>query len=150
MGCNLKKIVGIAGIAAAGLGGAWLVRNRYLFNVCDVTTGESPHYPELRAHVYFALAPAAGNAVEAAIRSFPNWRQIAVSETGTKLQAEVENPITGFLSDVFITLVPLGPRHTRVVIRSKSRLCDKAGDLGENARIIRQLQAKMDSLLIGG
>ena len=64
------------------------------------------------------------------------------------LVAEVEAPFGGFLSEVTITLSPLGPRHIRTVIRSSSKL--GRGDLGENARNIRQAQDAMDLLLIGG
>ena len=150
MGLNAKRIVSVAGIAAAGVGVAWFFRNRYLFTQSDVTTGESPAYPDLRAHVYFAQNPEARNTVEAAIRSLLHWRHVATDEAGTHVWAEVESPVNGFLSDVIVTLEPLGPRHTRVVVRSKSQAGGPVGDLGENARYIRQFQAQMDEMLTGG
>lgn len=145
-----KTLAGAVGALTGLCAAAWLSRNRRLFIVSDVTTGESYHYPELRAHVYFGDSVQIGSAAQDAVKSLTAWRLVARADDGATLFAEVENPFTGLLSDVFVTLVPLGKRHTRVVIRAKSRLSHAAGDLGDNARYIRQLQDRMDETLIGG
>lgn len=131
-----------------GLALVWIYRNRRGLTVNDVTTGESFAYPDLRAHVYFAEAEAAFEAAVSAIKGLSGWRLVhAEPESGT-LFAEAEARFGGFLSDVIVTVSPLGERHSRVVIRSVSRL--GRGDLGENARHIRALQSAMDERLVGG
>lgn len=137
-------------IAAAALffGAAWVYANRRLFLVNDVTTGQSFAYPELRAHVYSGTLESVAQAAEAAIISLNRWRLIFNDLEKNVLYAEVEAPIGGFLSEVTITFSPLGARHVRTVIRSTSKV--GRGDLGENARNIRQAQEAMDLLLVGG
>jgi len=137
-------------IAAAGMlfGAIWVYRNRRLFLVNDVTTGESFDYPDLRAHVYFGSIEAVAEAAEHAISSLTKWRLVFNDQIKNVLVAEVEAPFGGFLSEVTITLSALGPRHARAIIRSSSKV--GRGDLGENARNIRQAQEAMDQLLTGG
>lgn len=142
-----KWIVSIVATATL-LGVYWVYKNRRLFLVNDVTTGESFDYPDLRAHVYFASADLVAKAAVQAISTLSKWRLIFHDQAKNILVAEVEAPFGGFLSEVTITLSPLGPRHIRTVIRSSSKL--GRGDLGENARNIRQAQDAMDLLLIGG
>jgi uncharacterized protein (DUF1499 family) len=145
---KIKKVMFGAGLFGFAAGSAWVFGNRRLFTVSDVTTGDSAAYPDLRAHVYFAGAQDATDTAGVAIRELPRWRIVITDGNAHEVHAEVESPIGGFLSDVTVTLVPLGDRHTRAIIHSKSRV--GAGDLGENARNIRQLQEAMDRLLIGG
>jgi uncharacterized protein (DUF1499 family) len=129
-------------------GALWVYRNRKLFLVNDVTTGESFEYPDLRAHVYFGSIETVADATERAITIISKWRLVFRDNDQHVLQAEVEAPVGGFISEVTITLSNLGPRHVRAVIRSTSKM--GRGDLGENARNIRQAQKSMDMLLIGG
>jgi uncharacterized protein (DUF1499 family) len=133
---------------AAGYGAVWTYQNRRLFIVNDVTTGSCFEYPDLRAHVYFGSIETVESAAEKAVASLSKWRLIFADHDKNIVFAEVETPLGGFLSEVAITLSNLGPRHVRVVIRSSSKV--GCGDLGENARNIRQLQAAMDALLVGG
>ena len=56
----------IIGVSASTLAlGAWAWRNRRLFTVSDVTTGESAAYPTLRSRVYYAEIPKTLNAAAA-------------------------------------------------------------------------------------
>jgi len=128
--------------------GTWVYINRRLFLVNDVTTGESFEYPDLRAHVYFASVEDAVLAAEKAIASLNRWRLIFHDIPNNVMVAEVEAPIGGFLSEVTVTLSQLGSSHVRAIIRSSSKV--GRGDLGENARYIRQIQDAMDQQLIGG
>jgi uncharacterized protein (DUF1499 family) len=151
MGVNknqLKRVAASAGMIGTAVGAAWFLRNWRLFSVNDVTTGDCPQYPDLRAHVYFASTADVAEAVHGAIADLANWRFVASSET--QVFAEVESAFGSFLSDVTVTLQPLGPRHIRAVINSRSRQGCGVGDLGENARFIRQLQTEMDTRLTGG
>jgi uncharacterized protein (DUF1499 family) len=132
------------------MGTAWMFRNRRLFTVTDVTTGETPEYPELRAHVYFATPDEAATAVRAIMDELPSWRFVGSFDENRKVVAEVESSFGTFLSDVTVTLHSMGDRHLRAVIQSTSRPNCGKGDLGENAKFIAQLQTAMDARLVGG
>ncbi len=124
----------------------WLQRNKRLFAVSDITTGMSFDYPELRAHVYFCNPREALQAAIAAVESLPKFRLISADETDCSLIGEAETLIGGFIDDIDIHCLPLA-RHTRVIVRSRSR--QGRGDLGENARHIAALQTAMDKMLVG-
>ena len=145
---RVNKLLMAVGLLSTVVGLGWLSRNRRLFTVSDVTTGSSPDYPHLRAHIYFAAVIDALESGADAIGSLPRWRVIVSDLLNATLHAEVEAPLGGFISDVTVVMQPLGDRHTRVLIRSQSRV--PLGDLGENARNIRILQDAMDARLIGG
>ena len=153
MGMFFKKILRTAaftGVIAAVAGTAALVRNRRLFFVTGVTTGESPDYPDLRAHIYFGSMEGVASAAAEAIGALKSWRLIGTYDSGKKIVGEAESAFGSFLSDIVVTLQPLGSRHIRAIIQSKSRPGSGRGDLGENARFIRELQSAMDGRLVGG
>jgi uncharacterized protein (DUF1499 family) len=135
-------------VALAASGIVWTYRNRKLFTVNDVTTGESFDYPELRAHVYYCSPDKAIDAARRAVESRPDFRLIQDDSDRDIILAEAESGVGNFVDDMVINAVALGPRHTRVIVRSRSRT--GRGDLGENARHIRALQAAMDQILVGG
>jgi hypothetical protein len=136
--------IAVATLAAAA---AWVYYNRRLFLVNDITTGRSVAYPELRSRVYLGTLESVAVAAENAVASLTKWRLIFNDREKDLLVAEVEAPIGGFLSEVTFSLSELGPRHIRATIRSISKA--GRGDLGENARNIRQAQNAMDLLLVG-
>jgi uncharacterized protein (DUF1499 family) len=113
-----------------------------------VTTGESFDYPELRAHVYFCAPDTAIDGARKAILARSEFRIVQDDAESGIIIAEAESGIGNFVDDIVIHAVALGARHTRVIVRSRSRL--GRGDLGENARHIRTLQDAMDQLLVGG
>ncbi|HZT40847.1 MAG TPA: DUF1499 domain-containing protein [Chthonomonadaceae bacterium] len=128
-----------------------LIPRRWL-TVNDVTTGQTPAYPDLKPHVYAADVPAVRGALESACASLPRWRLMDrdVPEGEETFHAEVRTALFGFVDDVTIWLEPLPSEssslpYTRVVIRSHSRV--GRGDLGENARHIQALQTAMDAHL---
>lgn len=140
-----KRIFTIGGsLAVAGALGYVGYRNRRLFLVNDVTTGESSDYPDLLSRIYYAQPRQVLEAAEQSIRSLSRWR-LLVSNTET-VDAEVETPIGKFLDDVSIYVNDIGYDQTRVVIRSRSR--QSGGDLGQNALHIRELQEAMDQRLL--
>ena len=128
------------------------IAQRRWLTVNDITTGQTPEYPELQPRLYAADVSAVHSAAEAACRSLPRWR-IVSQESGDfmDLHAEVRTFLFGFVDDVTIHFEPLpssssnGMAQTRVVIRSHSRI--GRGDFGENARHIAALQSTMDARL---
>jgi uncharacterized protein (DUF1499 family) len=146
-------MIGAAGAAAVALFG---VAHRRWWVMNDITTGETPQYPDLPPHVYAADIAATRSAAEAACRALPRWTVVRAigdsDDTPAPLRAEVRTALFSFTDDVTVRFEPVeaasgadGAPHTRVVIRSHSRV--GKGDLGENERHIRALQQAMDSRL---
>ncbi len=142
---NTKTWLIVGGSAAAlSLGYAgW--KNRRLFLVHDVTTGESSAYPTLRSRVYYSDSNAVLTAAEQAMRVLPRWRVVSIDPENEIIEAEVEKPIELFTDDITMYVTPLGKGQTRVTIRSRSRA--GGGDLGRNVQHIRMLQNAMDARL---
>jgi len=144
----LQRIAAAVIAATASFGLVWICRNRRLFTVNDVTTGESFDYPELRAHVYYSDPETTLSAAKRAVESQSDFRLVQIDSEQQVLMAEALSSSGNFVDDVVIQVEPMGPRHTRVIVRSRSRT--GRGDLGENAKHIRSLQASMDDILVGG
>jgi hypothetical protein len=112
----------------------------------DVTTGKHPGYPDLQSRVYdMEPSHCAMFAAQAARRL--GWEVVETRpEAGTVRAVVTVFPIP-FKDDLTVTATPdpKNPRHTVVEIRSRSRV--GRGDLGENARHVRALQAAMDDKL---
>ncbi len=140
--------VGLLPLAAAGAL-VWAYRNRRLVTVSDITAGENFDFPELRAHVYFARPEQALDAARRGIAATPGFRLAVNDPDDSRIVAEVRSGRSdGSYDEITIKALPLGPRHARVVIRSRSH---RAGvDFGRNAKHIKALQAAMDELLVGG
>ncbi len=154
---NRKRLafaLGLTALAAAGF-----MQKRW-FTANDITTGQTPDYPELTARVYAADLQATATAAKAACQSLKRWKLVAAiaGETASRpeeadaatLHAEARTVLFSFVDDVTVRFEPLegDPPRTRVVIRSHSRV--GKGDLGENARHIAALQAAMDARLPKG
>lgn len=143
-----KNWLTVGGILGAATATIWLTANRRLFFINAATTDPDPNYPELRAHVYFAQPEQVVDAAIAAVKSLDHWQVVHTNSDEHVVVAEAESRFGSFLQDVTINVLPLGPQHVRVRIASQSR--EGRGDLGENAKNIRDFQAAMDRLLVGG
>jgi uncharacterized protein (DUF1499 family) len=131
-------LIGIAAAAAIVLiPRAWLTAN-------DVTTGAAPAYPDLRDRLY-DMPPDQTLQVAAAVAGrIPRWKVVSTDRAGGVVHVEIRTALPFFTDDLTVHVHPEG-RNSRVTIRSRSRV--GRGDLGENARHIRALQAAMDSKL---
>ena len=134
------------GLAALGAAGALLVPRAWL-TTNDVTTGRHPGYPDLQDRRYDAPPAATLAAAADAARRLPRWRVVAVDQQDRTVRVEVRTGVGGFTDDLTVHVTPDGPDggRSRVTVRSRSRV--GRGDLGENARHIRALQAAMDRKL---
>ncbi len=139
---NTWKIVGVS-VGTLALG-AWAWRNRRLFTVSDITTGESAAYPTLRSRVYYAEIPKTLNAAAACLSNLPGF---ALTQRDTANDA-VEGTVSGVLGltdDITVYCFDSGRGQTRVTIRARARA--DVGDFGRNAGHIRTLQGAMDARL---
>ncbi|MBC8137449.1 MAG: DUF1499 domain-containing protein [Fibrella sp.] len=113
----------------------------------DVTTGAHPGYPDLQSRKYDSSPSNTLRFASAAASGIRNWKVTNRDETKGTLHAEVRTAIPLFTDDVSVTVTPTGRDNdsSLVTIHSWSRV--GRGDLGENARHIRALQAAMDEKL---
>jgi uncharacterized protein (DUF1499 family) len=113
----------------------------------DVTTGAHPGYPDLRPISYDSSPRNTLQFAAAAASSLRNWKVVKRDESEGSLHAEVRTALPLFIDDVTATVTPTGKdgNSSLVTIRSRSRV--GTGDLGENARHIKALQAAMDAKL---
>ena len=105
----------------------------------DVKTGETPEYPDLRSQRFdqphervFAAALAAARTME--------WEVTAQSKEQGEIRAVATTPVFRFKDDVTLS-VSRDASGTKVDMRSHSRI--GKGDLGANARRIREFQAEL-------
>ena len=138
---RLRLFSGLSLLALGGL--AWL--NRRWFTVHDITTGESTAYPTLRSRVYYADPAAVLTVAAQAISLLPRWHVVQVDDTNMALDAQAQSLLPGLTHSVTLYLHALGGGQTRVIIRAHSR--PLPGDLGQNAVLIRQIQAALDQHL---
>jgi hypothetical protein len=134
----------IGALTAAAVG-YWGWRNRRLFTVHDITTGESAAYPELRSRVYYAEVSRALAAAEQGMRRLAGWKLMGQDTDNAILEAEANTAYSPRPDDVTVYFFPLSHGQTRVTIRARSR--SGLGDLGRNAMHIRTLQTAMDDRL---
>jgi uncharacterized protein (DUF1499 family) len=134
---NARPIGLLVGLSFAAFG-VWAARQP-LIN--DVTTGQTPEYPNLQPHRYSQDAGAVFQAVRVVAASMSGWRVTTVDPGHRVLHAEARVPLTPFTDDVTIRVEPL-ESGSRVVVRSHSRV--GRGDLGVNARRIRAFLRALD------
>jgi uncharacterized protein (DUF1499 family) len=132
-----RQIGLLVGLSFAAVG-VWAARQP-LIN--DVTTGQTPEYPDLRPHAYSQSSDAVFQAVQSVAASMSGWRITTVDPHHRVLHAEARVPLTPFTDDVTIRVDTLGS-GSRVVMRSHSRV--GRGDLGVNARRIRAFLRALD------
>ena len=113
----------------------------------DVSTGDPNGYPDLTPRTYDSSPENTLTYAAAAASGLRGWRVTRRDTDALKLYIEVRTAIPLFTDDVTVSVSPAGARgdSSRVSIRSKSRV--GRGDLGENARHVRALQAAMDKRL---
>jgi len=146
---DLQKIL-LAWVVGFTLAGAYAA-GRYVpaagWTTSDVTTGASAGYPDLQPRVYDSSVENTTVLAAAVASRLPRWKVAEKKADPHTVTCTVAEPIGFLIDDVEIHIEPAGPdqRASRVVIHSHSRR--GGGDLGENARHIRALQAAMDDRL---
>jgi uncharacterized protein (DUF1499 family) len=133
----LKKLLLL--ILLAGAAWAFLAWPR----INDVTTGQTPQYPDLEDRSYAAGEERVARAVQEVIASLPRWtlQGSGKGPGGASIQA-LRKTRTGFVDEVTIRIRREGGR-TLVKVRSRSRTGQI--DFGQNSRNIRELFAALDA-----
>jgi len=98
-------------------------------------------YPELRPALLSASVPAAFDTALAAARQM-GWDIVATDPAAGRFEATATTPWFGFKDDIVVRVTPR-ESGSRVDVRSLSRV--GRGDLGANARRIRDYVAKLAS-----
>ena len=110
----------------------------------DITTGQSPGYPDLVPRRYDMSVANTTVFAAQALHRIPGGKVKKTDTANGKVEGEAWVTGTPFYDDVEITILP-EENHSLVNIRSHSRV--GRGDLGVNAARIRALQALMDDKL---
>jgi uncharacterized protein (DUF1499 family) len=113
--------------------------------VNDVETGESEWYPELKPRryreAYDEILACARRAIEEGARF--QLRSVAPDEG--RLEAEARTKLIGFVDDITVSL-ERDDGEVEISIRSRSRVGQ--GDMGQNARTIRELYDRIEECLV--
>lgn len=113
----------------------------------DVTTGETPEYPELQPRAYAFSRPRVVAAAVEAVGALRRFDLVSVDEDAGVVEATARTRSGLFTDDVTVRVEANGEAGSIVFVRSRSRV--GRGDLGQNARNIRALQEAMDASLFG-
>ena len=132
----------LAWLTAAILIGGAVVATRWP-QISDVTTGETPEYPDLIAQRFTAGEERVTRAAKAAVAALPGWELIGSGRGpgGSELQAVATTRVLRFKDDVTIR-IRRREGLTEVTVRSRSRV--GKGDFGQNARNVRAFQAELE------
>ena len=86
-------------------------------------------------------------AILKAIQSRPTWKIVLNGAEQLRLEAEVEEPVFGIITDVVIEVRSVPDHDFDSVIALRSRLRMIVTDLGWDAYVLRELRAQLDSAL---
>lgn len=109
----------------------------------DVTTGETPQYPELEPRIYDANQRTVYRTVLDVIDEDPKFALVEGFPERYRIEATKKSIF--FTDEMTIRLLPHGAHQTIVHVRSRSRV--GKGDFGANARHIRRLFTLLDARL---
>lgn len=110
----------------------------------DVTTGETPAYPDVLPQYFSADPPRVYDEALGAVEGLDRWEVASEDRNDGVIEATRETAL-GFVDDVTITVEPQTEFVTIVNVHSRSRV--GKGDFGQNARNIREFQAELDERL---
>jgi uncharacterized protein (DUF1499 family) len=127
-------------LAGLGLAAMAIAANRFPA-INDVTSGQTPEYPDLQPRQYPADPQTVFHAVQTVAARTPGWRITSVDAANGVLQAAAWVLLTPFTDDVTVRVEPVNG-GSRVQMRSHSRV--GRADLGVNARRIRAFLRALD------
>jgi uncharacterized protein (DUF1499 family) len=104
-------------------------------------------FPDL-APLQVSAAPGTVFAAATAVVAAQGWTLVEASEADGRIEATAETRWVRFKDDVVIRIVPDGTGQTVVDVRSKSRI--GRGDMGQNAKRVREFLAALRAQLAGG
>jgi uncharacterized protein (DUF1499 family) len=134
---TLAVVVGVLITATLVTASIWPVLN-------VVETGKTRAYPDVLPQYFSADPKRVFDECVAAIESFDNWAVTSKQSDAGVLKAKRTTRL-GFVDELTITVSAETEFVTRISALSRSTV--GKGDLGQNARNIRELQAELDSRL---
>lgn len=144
MAVNKRRILTILAVITGLLVTGALVSASIWPTINDVTTGETPAYPDVLPQYFSADPKRVFDETVAAVEELERWSVVEANSDAGTLEAIRETRL-GFVDDITITVVPETEFVVRVGVRSRSRV--GKGDFGQNARNIREFQAELDQRL---
>ena len=99
-------------------------------------------YPDIAPLVVHLSASAAFDRVDAAVRDL-GWELVGSDRTSGRIEATDTTFWFGFKDDVVVRITEDSGQGSRIDVRSKSRV--GVGDLGTNARRVRELLSRLRS-----
>lgn len=127
-------------VAALVIGAGVVLATRWP-PINDVTTGETPEYPDLQPARYAADPASVFAAARSVGEQEMGWRLTRGDSGEGRLEAVAHVPLTPFRDDVTVRVEP-AEGGSRVIVRSRSRV--GRSDLGVNARRIRAFLRALD------
>ena len=137
-------VLGLLGLVGAVVAAVAVPPTGWTSN--DVTTGQHQGYPDLQSIRYDVDKRAATLLAAGAAQRIPGWTVKRTLPDEGIMEAEVAVPAFArvFTDDVTVTVTE---ENNASVVRIRSRSRVGRGDMGENARHIRALQAAMNAKL---
>jgi len=111
----------------------------------DVTTGQTPEYPDLQPRAYNFSRDRVFYAVLECIEADDRMTPVSSDLATGVVQAEAQTLSRTFTDDLTVRVEPNGDGGAIVFVRSRSRV--GRADFGQNARTIRRLFAALDERL---
>ena len=113
----------------------------------DVSTGETPEYPDLQPRAYAFTRERVFHATLEVIDADQYLTAVTSDLEAGTIEAEAVTPSGRWTDDVSVRVEPNGEGGAIVFVRSRSR--EGKWDFGQNARTIERLLASLDSRLAG-
>ncbi len=98
--------------------------------------------PSLKTRTYILPAARLFTALIDVIQTLPRWKVVHQEAENGEISAERKTRLFGFIDDIKIRLTTTEPGKTTLNIKSASRV--GKGDLGQNARNIREIFSALD------
>lgn len=111
----------------------------------DVTTGQTPEYPDLQPRAYTFSRDRVFYAVLECIEADDRMTAVSSDLATGVVEAEAQTLSRTFTDDVTIRVEPNGDGGAIVFVRSRSRV--GRADFGQNARTIQRLYTALDERL---
>ena len=111
---------------------------------CDPAALQRQYFPDIQPiTLYVGMNEAFDIALDAA--ESMGWEMVNIDRAAGLIEATDTTPWFGFKDDIVIRLTAQDQSHTRVDIRSQSRLGEAQSDLGKNARRVRAYLEELQS-----
>ncbi len=141
---NLNKLFSLLIVAIILLAMSPLVLVRIWPLLNDVSTGQTPQYPDIQPQRFEGLTTGVAFDAAMGVVTAMEWEVREANRDQGLIEAVATVPVFRFRDDVTISITQEG---TVAVVNLRSRSRVGKSDLGENARRIRRFQAALTARL---